>query len=130
MATKRKSERARPEPPRRRERPDDGNAFIPDPGDGPARAPDDLSERLAEEYVEAATSGEEPDEERLDASVPEDIGGPFIETSAAEELADDTDETNPADATREPLPRAMGADPTPGHTIDDLNDPERRRRQH
>jgi len=126
MATKRKSERTRPAAPKRRERSDDGNAFIPDPGDGPARAPDDLSEMLAEEYVEAAT-GEEPAEERLDGSVPEDIGGPFIETSAAEELADDTDETNPADATREPLPRAIGADPTPGHTIDDLNDPDHRR---
>jgi hypothetical protein len=129
MATKRKSERARPAAHRRRERSDDGNAFIPDPGDGPARAPDDLSERLAEEYVAAATSGEEPDEER-DANVPEDIGGPFVETSANEELADDTDETNPADATREPLPRAIAADAIPGRTVEELNDPDRHRRQH
>ena len=111
---------------RKPQRPDDGTAFLPD---GAARSDDDLSERLAEEYVAAATSGEEPDEERLDASVPEDIGGPFIETTAEEELADDVDETNPADATREPVPRAVGADPTPGRDVDELNDPGRRQRR-
>jgi hypothetical protein len=128
MASKRQSIRPRPAP-RRRQRSDDGNAFLPDPGDGPARVKDDLSERLAEEYVEAATSGEEPDEERLDESVPEDIGGPFVVTRASEEIAHDIDETNPEDGTREPLPRAIGADPTPGRDIDELNDPGRRRRR-
>lgn len=119
---------ARPPAPRRRERSDDGNAFIPDPEGGPSRVRDDLSERLAEEYVEAATSGEEPDD-KFDETVPEEIGGPFVETSAEEELADDTDETNPADATREPLPRAVAADSTPGRDIDELNDPGARNRR-
>lgn len=101
---------------------------------------DDLSERLGEEFVAAATSGEEPDDERLDESVPEEVGGPFIETSAAEELAFDHDETNPIDAKREPIPRAVGADPTPGRDVelvdesldedesdDEADDPEGRR---
>jgi hypothetical protein len=105
------------------QRADDANAFLPE---GAKHANDDLSEMLAEEYLEAATSGEEPDEERMDASVPEEIGGPFVETSAEEELADDVDETNPPDATREPVPRAMGADPTPGHDVEDLNRPNHR----
>jgi hypothetical protein len=90
--------------PRRHDRSDDGNAFIPDPGEGPARAPDDLAESMAEEFVEAATTGEDRDEELLDATFPEEIGGPFVETAAAEELIDDVDDGNPPDATREPLP--------------------------
>ena len=39
--------------------------------------------------------------------VPEEIGGPFVETTAAEEFAHDTDEANPEDASREPLPRPV-----------------------
>src|SRR5262249_58084880 len=75
--------------PRRHDRSDGGDAFIPDPGEGPARVGDDLAENLAEEFVEAATTGEDRDEERLDASFPEEIGGPVIETAAAPELIDD-----------------------------------------
>jgi hypothetical protein len=90
-----------------RGRSDEANAFLPDPNGGPARSPDDLSENLAEEFVEAATSGEDRDEEELDASVEEEVGGPFVETSASEELADSVDDANPADAEPEPLPRAV-----------------------
>lgn len=90
--------------PRRHERSDDANAFIPDPGDGPARTADDLAETLGEDFVEAATTGEDADEHLLDASFPEEIGGPFVETAAGEELIDDVDDGNPPDATREPLP--------------------------
>jgi hypothetical protein len=60
-------------------RPDDGNAFLPDPGDGPAHTDDDLAEVLAEEFVGAATSAEETAEDVRDAFVPEEIGGPFLE---------------------------------------------------
>ncbi len=112
-----------PQARQRKTRPDDANAFLPD---GATHARDDLSERLAEGYLEAVTSGEEAEDERLDGNVPEEIGGPFVETSAAEELADDVDETNPPDATREPVPRAVGADPTPGRDVDELNDRGRR----
>lgn len=89
------------------ERPDDGNAFFPDPGGGPARAPEDLSESLAEELVQSATTGEDAAEDELDATVPEEIGGPFTETRAEEELAAGVDEANPPGSRREPLPRPV-----------------------
>jgi hypothetical protein len=89
-----------------RQRSDDGNAFMPDPEDGPARIHDDLAENLAEDYLQAATQGMEVEEDH-DQIVPEELGGPFIETSAAEEFALDTDEANPEDASREPLPRPV-----------------------
>jgi hypothetical protein len=90
---------------RRHQRSDDGNAFIPDPGDGPAHTRDDLAESLAEEYLRGATSGGEAvAEEQNDEVVPEELGGPFVETSAREEFADGTDESNPADAERAALP--------------------------
>ncbi len=87
-------------------RPDDGNAFFPDPGQGPARVKDDLAEELAEEFVESATSGEEGGEESLNADVPEDSGGPFVQTTGGTEFADGTDASNPEEATREPFPKA------------------------
>src|SRR6478752_7862258 len=87
-------------------RSDDANAFMPDPEDGPARIHDDLAENLAEDYLQAATQGMEVEEDH-DQIVPEELGGPFIETSAAEEFALDTDEANPEDASREPLPRPV-----------------------
>ena len=98
--------RTRPMPPPHgfHQRSDDGNAFMPDPEDGPARIHDDLAENLAEDYLQAATQGMEVEEDH-DQIVPEELGGPFIETSAAEEFALDTDEANPEDASREPLPR-------------------------
>ena len=93
-------------PHRARPRSDDGNAFMPDPEDGPARIHDNLAENLAEDYLQAATQGMEVEEEH-DQIVPEEIGGPFVETTAADEFAHDTDEANPEDASREPLPRPV-----------------------
>ncbi len=87
-------------------RTDDANAFMPDPEGGPATIADDLAESLAEEYLQGATQGSDAEED-LDQVVPEEIGGPFIETSAAEEFAHDTDETNPLEAEAEPLPRPV-----------------------
>ena len=101
---------------------DDAHAFLPDPSEGGGPVSDDLSERLGEEFVTAATSGEDPDDERLDETVPEEIGGPFIETTADEEMAFDTDESNPSDAKREPFPRVVGANPTPGRDVSGLED--------
>jgi hypothetical protein len=88
-------------------RSDDGRAFLPDPYDGtgaPARAADPLAETLAEEFVEAATNAEEMTEDDRDQLMPEEVGGPFTQTSAAEEFAGGTDASNPADAEREPFP--------------------------
>jgi len=123
------SRRKRPAPvdPRNAKRADGADAFLPDPEGGPARTDDDLSESLGEGFVEAATSGEDRDEEMLDAAVPEELGGPFVTTSPAEELAHDIDASNPPDATREPLPRAMPATSVPGADADEK--PRRRRRR-
>ena len=43
-------------------------------------------------------------EESGDEVVPEELGGPFVETSASEEFASGTDESNPFDAETEALP--------------------------
>src|SRR2546430_1401726 len=107
--------------PRARDRSDDANAFFPDPGDGPAHAPEDLSDDLAEQFVEAATTGQDADEQQLDSTVPEEIGGPFVETTAAEEIAFNEDPMNPPDAEREPLPRPVAGlvtDPTVDDHLD------------
>jgi hypothetical protein len=87
---------------------DDGHAFLPDPTEGePARSPEELSETLAEEFVQAATSAEEASEDRRDEFATEEIGGPFLEATANEEFADDEDTANPKDATKEPFPTAI-----------------------
>ncbi len=67
---------------------------------------DDLAEMLGEEYVRSVTSGEEQGVELRDEEVPEEEGGPFIETSPRKEFAFDVDDSNPEDAEREPLPLA------------------------
>jgi hypothetical protein len=124
-------------PPRRRTEPppfephahprsDDGNAFMPDPEGGPARIEDDLAESLAEEFVSSATRGNDTMEESMDGVVPEEIGGPFVETSAAEEFANGTDGSNPPDAEREPLPRPVaGLVQLPDETESEEEDPEK-----
>jgi hypothetical protein len=88
-------------------RADSADAFIRNPDDGDVNVEDDLAESLAEEFVHSATSGENQADEALDQIVPEEIGGPFVETSAEEEFADGVDESNPSDAEAEPLPRAV-----------------------
>jgi len=88
-------------------RSDDGNAFLPDPGEGRAWVDDDLAESLAEEFIVAVTSAEEPGEDVRDEVVPEEIGGPFLEVPASEEFDGNPDASNPLDAEREPFPRAV-----------------------
>jgi hypothetical protein len=68
------------------------------------RARDDLAEERGEEFVQNATTGEDDAEERLDQVVPEEQGGPFVETNAAQEFAHGTDPSNPKGAKREPFP--------------------------
>ena len=98
----------RPSLAQRTERSDSADAFFPDPqGGGPSRAPDDLAETLAEDYVASATTGNDVDDEVLNQVVSEEIGGPFIETSSGEEFAEGYDESNPEDATVEPRPLAV-----------------------
>jgi hypothetical protein len=65
----------------RHPRRDAGDAFLPDPQGGEARATDDLAEMIAEAYLESATSGEERGEDLLNDLVAEELGGPFLEES-------------------------------------------------
>jgi hypothetical protein len=81
------------------DRDEDPSGFIAQPRSG-----DDLAENLAEEFVASATSGENQEEEVLDQEVPEERGGPFVESTAGAEFAWGTDASNPKDAKREPFP--------------------------
>ena len=86
--------------------PDSTRAFI----DG-SHSDDPLAEELGEAFLEAATSGEEAEASRRDEVTPDEYGGPFVYTSGREEYALDLDESNIAEATREPLPRTSNAEP-------------------
>lgn len=85
---------------------DDGQAFL-----SGFRTSDALAEELGEAFLESATSGEESEPERRDQVLPEESGGPFVSTRASQEFAYDFDESNIAEATREPLPKTSLADP-------------------
>jgi len=65
---------------------------------------DDLAENLGEEFVSTVTSGEDEGEDVLDQVVPEEGGGPFVESNAETEFADGIDPSNPKGAKREPFP--------------------------
>ena len=85
-------------------------AFPPDPYDGTgarARIADPLAETLAEDYVLSATTAEAVSEGISDEITPEELGGPFTETSAQEEFATEPDASNPIDAEREPFPTSI-----------------------
>jgi hypothetical protein len=87
---------------------DDGNAFLPDPDGGPITTDDgNVDSELLEEYLLSATSGQESSEDVRNQVVPEEIGGPFVPSTAGAELADDVDESNPIGSRREPVPTPM-----------------------
>lgn len=75
------------------------------------RTGEPLAEELGEAFLESATSGEESEAERRDRIFPEEVGGPFVRTKASQEFAYDFDESNIAEATREPLPKTSILDP-------------------
>lgn len=78
-------------------------AFVNDP-----RNPhDELAATLGAEVIRHATSGQEAGVEARDEVTEEESGGPFVETSADEEFAQGTDESNPEDAEPAVLPRTM-----------------------
>jgi hypothetical protein len=68
------------------------------------RSTDDLVEELGEEVVGEATSAEHEGGDILDQEVPEERGGPFVETTGAEEFGHGIDASNPKGAKREPFP--------------------------
>ncbi|HSZ81688.1 MAG TPA: hypothetical protein VLA14_05375 [Polyangia bacterium] len=121
-----KAKRARPRPLRpavlvkARKRSDDADAFIPDPGEGPARTRDDLAEVLAEDFIGAATSGNDVLEDDLERETSDELGGPFVVTSARLELADDVDASNPIGAEVEAFPRAVAG--VVAHPTDERDD--------
>lgn len=90
----------------KRPRSDDANAFLPDPEGGPARMDDDLAEMLGEDFVTGAISGEDGSGDEHERVVDEEMGGPFVPSSAATEFARGTDASNPADAEIEAFPTA------------------------
>jgi hypothetical protein len=90
----------------RRPASDDGTAFLPDSRDGRSHSRDALAETLAEGFVQSATSAEESGEDARGAYFTEEIGGPFLEVSGAEELARGVDKSNPKGATRAAFPSA------------------------
>jgi hypothetical protein len=83
--------------------PADGIAFL-----DRAKSSDPLAEALGEEFLEAATSGEDASLDELNQDVPEDVGGPFVVTTARDEFAGGLDPSNPSTATREPFPKVLG----------------------
>ena len=78
---------------------DDNRAFITE-----GSTHDDLAEELGEEAVRAMTSGEDDIASHRDASVDEERGGPFVDSTGGQEFADGTDDSNPPEALREPFP--------------------------
>jgi hypothetical protein len=75
------------------------------------RTGEPLAEELGEAFLQSATSGEESEPERREQVLVEEEGGPFVRTRASQEFAYDFDESNIAEATREPLPKTSVADP-------------------
>ena len=86
---------------------DDGNAFLPDPGSGPAHTKVDLAEQLAEQFLVSATSAEEAGQEDLDSEMAEERGGPFVVTRASKEFAPGADASNIPEAEATAFPSAM-----------------------
>jgi hypothetical protein len=71
-----------------------------------ARSNEPLAERLGEEFVASATSGEsEAERSPGDEVTSDEVGGPFVVTTGKKEFAKGTDRSNPKGATREPFPR-------------------------
>lgn len=105
--TSQDSKRVAPSVPAPRRRSDGGDAFFPDPGEGPARTVDPLAQELAEEFLESATTAEAIGPARRDEQVAEEEGGPFVISKGSREFASGVDASNPEDAEPEPLPSPM-----------------------
>jgi len=76
-----------------------------------AATKDELGKMLGEEVIITATSGEDAGTELHEQVVPEEQGGPFVETPGRVEFARKPDAANPEDAEPEPLPRAVSDTP-------------------
>ena len=100
----------------RPQRRDGANAFVPDPSQEHAPAPDDLAEALGESYVSAATSGEHEADQALDGFVLEELGGPFVQDGDLDPMPDGFASVPPAlrsELSQEP--EVLGFEPHPAH---------------
>ncbi len=79
---------------------DDDRAFLVG-----KNADDAYAEEMGREFVETVTSGEDQGTELRDTFLDEEIGGPFVNTTRGQEVADEPDASNPKGATREPFPK-------------------------
>jgi hypothetical protein len=68
------------------------------------KSQDPLAEEMGEAFVKTAISGEDTEEDTLNQVVPEESGGPFVESSGGTEFASGTDASNPASTEPEPFP--------------------------
>ena len=89
--------------------PDDGEAFLPDPRrTGGISQKDTLVAMIASEYLYAATSAEEQGEQIRDEVTADELGGPFVEVSGAQEFATHDDDGAELESDeKEPFPTAM-----------------------
>jgi hypothetical protein len=86
----------------------EGDTYVPEPAEQLLSPDDDLGEELAEEYLISATSGEQAAEDIRNEETPEERGGPFVETTAAQEI--DYEDDEPEDSEAEPFPTATSTE--------------------
>ncbi len=80
---------------------DDTPAFL----SSRSRTGEPLAEALGEEFVDSATHGHNEEDEVFEQLVPEEEGGPFVETPSKTQFANDAEAPNVPGATREPFPK-------------------------
>ncbi len=87
-------------------RSDSGDAFIRE-SEQRTGTRDELAEHLAEQFERSITTGEADDDPTDDSLHVEEIGGPFIESSADREFGDTRNSTD--DGEPSPVPEAVGS---------------------
>lgn len=89
-------------------RTDDADAFLREDGTRRQRlepGEEGLAEMLGENFITSATEGgQNALDEEYERAEEEEVGGPFLLSTPQSEMAYGTDESNPPDATVEPLP--------------------------
>ena len=101
----------------KQERSDGGDAFIPESAQISGTS-DGVAELMAEQYLRGA-SGDECEEDPRDEEVPEELGGPFIESRPEDEFGSTRKPEDPSIESKEsrqatthplriPLPQAVG----------------------
>ena len=86
-----------------------------------AKSREPLAEVLGEEFVSAATAGEDVALDALKDGCAADEGGPFVITHGCDEFARGRDPSNPKGATREPFPRTVNDNPEEPDAEDELS---------